>query len=225
MHAEQLAIDGYTILPNVVTPNTLEQMRALVDGGLVPTGNQAARRAYAIAKMARRLEDCKDLPARFDPLAGSLMLHEQVISLVTAATLAGPWGTYVMRYEYGEGDVDGSPTTDPRDARGWHVDCDPRIGPNAKRIAKGDPLTVIALWAVDPFTATNGGTELAPGSHLDAERTRADRPSITVEMDAGSVLVFLASHVFHRQGINTSSGSERRRSIRIDYAGIAKGAE
>jgi len=66
-------------------------------------------------------------------------------------------------------------------------------------------LGVSAVWAIDDFTADNGATEILPGSHTwgneipdpDDSRIR------TIEMSAGSVVVFLSS-TYHRGGANTS---------------------
>jgi len=66
-------------------------------------------------------------------------------------------------------------------------------------------LGVSAVWAIDDFTGDNGATEILPGSHFwgneipDPEDSRI----CTIEMSAGSVLVFLSS-TYHRGGANTS---------------------
>lgn len=66
-------------------------------------------------------------------------------------------------------------------------------------------LGVSAVWAIDDFTAENGATEILPGSHtLGNEIPDPDDPRIrTIEMNAGSVVVFLGS-TYHRGGANTS---------------------
>lgn len=86
------------------------------------------------------------------------------------------------------------------------------------------PLILNAIWALSDFTAANGSTRLAPGSHLWAE---APSPSIAeamrnpnpypceqVEMKAGSILVFNGS-LWHGGSANRSD--ERRIGLSINY--------
>ena len=52
------------------------------------------------------------------------------------------------------------------------------------------PLVVGALWAIDAYTAQNGGTVLVPGSHTALEDHVPDGPPVSIVMPAGSVLLF-----------------------------------
>ena len=64
-------------------------------------------------------------------------------------------------------------------------------------------ISLSALWALDDFTAGNGGTIVFPGSH----RQRSSRPDPgdghVVEMPAGSVLIYTGT-LWHGGGANTS---------------------
>lgn len=66
-------------------------------------------------------------------------------------------------------------------------------------------LGVSAVWALDDFTASNGATEILPGSHLWGGEIpdEFDSRIRKVEMGAGSVAVFLGS-TYHRGGANVS---------------------
>lgn len=57
------------------------------------------------------------------------------------------------------------------------------------------------IWALDDFTATNGATLVAPGSHRD--ESAALTP---VEMPAGSVVIY-SGRLLHGAGANTSDRS------------------
>ncbi len=64
---------------------------------------------------------------------------------------------------------------------------------------------VSTLWAFDDFTATNGATEMVPGSHLwSANRQPKDSEVVKLAMRAGSVVIF-DGRLIHRGGANTSS--------------------
>jgi ectoine hydroxylase-related dioxygenase (phytanoyl-CoA dioxygenase family) len=79
------------------------------------------------------------------------------------------------------------------------------------------------IWALDDFTAENGGTEVIPGSHLfgdeevrgsyldasDAAPDAALTARLTpIEMSAGSLVIFSGT-LLHRGGANRSSGNRR----------------
>jgi ectoine hydroxylase-related dioxygenase (phytanoyl-CoA dioxygenase family) len=87
-------------------------------------------------------------------------------------------------------------------------------------------ISVSTIWALDDFTAENGGTELIPGSHLwddaqveaffsaapDSSRDRRQmRDLVALEMAAGSCVVF-AGTLLHRGGANSSTGLRRAMS-------------
>lgn len=65
-------------------------------------------------------------------------------------------------------------------------------------------LGVSAMWALDDFTASNGATELVPGSHSWTPELRPHEQDFEpMLMPAGSLLVFLGN-VLHRGGANRS---------------------
>ena len=85
----------------------------------------------------------------------------------------------------------------------FHVDD---AGDNPVLHKPRPPLGISTIWAYDDFTATNGATEVIPGSHLwDQARQPREEEAITVTMAAGSVLVFVGS-LYHRGGANRSEG-------------------
>lgn len=76
-------------------------------------------------------------------------------------------------------------------------------------------ISVSTIWALDDFTAVNGGTELIPGSHTwnqtqveDVYTAGYEDRLMPLEMSAGSLVLF-AGTLLHRGGGNTS-GSVRR---------------
>jgi ectoine hydroxylase-related dioxygenase (phytanoyl-CoA dioxygenase family) len=75
-------------------------------------------------------------------------------------------------------------------------------------------VMITALWALDDFTADNGGTRIVPGSHLRPVGKPDAAEAIPVEMPAGSVLL-LAGRLYHGAGANTTS--RPRLGVVIDY--------
>ena len=67
------------------------------------------------------------------------------------------------------------------------------------------PMTLAAFWAYTEFTAENGATLVAPGSHLWAhERKPEDHELVQAVMPRGSVLLYTSS-VWHGSAANRSN--------------------
>jgi len=72
------------------------------------------------------------------------------------------------------------------------------------------PLQVEAMFALSDFTAANGATRVAPGSHRWEAGRKAGPGEVTqAEMRAGSALFYLGSAI-HGGGANTTSDQFRR---------------
>ena len=70
-------------------------------------------------------------------------------------------------------------------------------------------LSVAAMWALDDFTAENGGTVVIPGSHLWEDKKPKEEDlsqAIAVEMPAGSVCDYLGT-LWHNGGANNADSS------------------
>ena len=71
------------------------------------------------------------------------------------------------------------------------------------------------MWAVDDFTAENGGTHIAPGSHhWDKQRRATPAEIIQAEMPAGACLIYLGST---RHGGGANRTALARRGLVISY--------
>lgn len=91
-----------------------------------------------------------------------------------------------------------------------------RIHVDSPRLIPGYPTNVGLIWALDPFTSENGGTEVLPGSHHsevvpNSELFEANR--VQVHCGAGSLVVFQA-RLFHRAGANRTL--QWRRSLTMN---------
>lgn len=95
----------------------------------------------------------------------------------------------------------------------WHTDDLFYLWPRPRPF----PLGISTIWAIDPFKAENGATEVLPGSHRWLAEHPDDRPSgemVTAEMEPGSVLLFDAA-LWHRGGANRTSTT--RLGLTIQY--------
>jgi hypothetical protein len=82
-----------------------------------------------------------------------------------------------------------------------------RIHVDSPRLIPGYPTNMGVIWALTEFTASNGGTQLLPGSHHSETKPSDDffeRHSITLECPRGSMIIFNA-RVYHRAGNNETS--------------------
>ena len=78
-----------------------------------------------------------------------------------------------------------------------------------------DELVTNVMWSLDDFTEANGGTRVVPRSHRGAlERVDETTRPITVEMPAGSVMIYLGS-LWHGGGANRSDRA--RLGVAIEY--------
>jgi ectoine hydroxylase-related dioxygenase (phytanoyl-CoA dioxygenase family) len=133
----------------------------------------------------------------FDPLARTrvldkLLLHDLLAATVNALIGPAQLGMTVLT-EIGPGQA----------AQRLHRDASVYPLPPGT-----GPVMVNTIWAIDDFTADNGATIVAPGSHLEATRPAAYDPArlVPAEMGAGSVLVY-DGRLVHGAGSNdTSSG-------------------
>lgn len=75
-------------------------------------------------------------------------------------------------------------------------------------------VMITALWALDDFTAANGATRVAPGSHQRPKGRPDPAETVAAEMPAGSVLLF-SGRLYHGAGANTTD--KPRLGVIIDY--------
>lgn len=92
-----------------------------------------------------------------------------------------------------------------RDDEGWAV-----------YLEEPAELQVASVIALADFTADNGATLIAPGSHRwERDRKAEDSELVAAEMPAGSAVVYLGSTI-HAGGSNTTS-DQWRRGMQVSY--------
>ena len=195
-HVERIAAQGYTIVPDAIETDLLDQLledleRLEVELGIVPArndfeGSQTVR-IYNLLAHGAAFEAVPVHPNVLPVVEGVLDPGCLVSSLSSIAICAGE-------------------TPQP-------VHADDQLMP----IPKPHPPTVCnTMWALTDFTEANGATRILPGTHLaDSSPVYGQHyDSIAAEMPRGSVLVWHGS-LWHGGGANTTA--ERRVGLAMNY--------
>ena len=177
--ATALAQDGWALIEGVMSAEWVAEARADLTRILesTPYGRDAfegykTRRIYALFAKTRTLDAAAIHPIVLGALDQALGHYQ----------LSAPTGI-----EIGPGE-----TTQP-------LHPDDAIYPLDR---PHQEIVVNAMWPLCDFTAENGGTVLVPGSHRwGSEFPGPDAPTITIEMPAGSLLIYSGS-LWHGGGAN-----------------------
>lgn len=181
----RLLDEGYVVLHDLLSPSSLAAVREQLDPylqGEYPGRNEfeglRSERVYGLLDKA--------------PAIAELVGHERTLGLIDRVLEPNYLLSACLAIDLHPGET----------AQAWHYD-DAFV-----TIPKPRPAySASTIWAIDDFTAENGATEVIPGSHRWAdEPVQGDHDdAVTVEMSAGSVVVFLGTTV-HRGGANRSTG-------------------
>lgn len=199
-HMEAIERDGFTIIPDVLTPAEADSLRADLDRierreGIVPARNPfEGHHTVRIYNLLGRGACYTRIP-----------VDEKVLPVVEAVLDAGCLISSLSSIAIGHGET----------AQMLHSD-DQVIG-----LPRPHPALVCnTMWALTDFTADNGATRVVPGSHksLRCPDPRGDEEAeagaIPAAMPKGSVLVWHGS-LWHGGGANRTG--ERRYGIAMNY--------
>lgn len=186
-----LAVDGYAILENVLTPEEVAGVRGelaphldTTDPGRDDFEGLSTQRVCALLAKSRVFDD--------------IVSHSRVLPILERILGAGCLLSAATAINIGPGET----------AQAMHYDEAFYRMPKPRA-----PFGVATMWAMSDFTADNGATRLIPGSHRwPDERPTADEPWITAEMRAGSVLLYTGTLV-HSGGANTTDRARLGLSI------------
>lgn len=194
---EELARNGFSVLPGVIAPDVLGAMREALDRLLAI---QTAR--FGGEERLSEIGDAWQVraPLQEEPVFLEL-LRLPALDAIVEATL-GP-AALVMQ----QNGIILPPMAATHHQQSWHRDLPYQEFTSSKPIALG------SLAVLDSFSADSGGTRFLPGSHRH-ERFPSDeyvaRWAYQPEAAAGDVVVFDAM-VFHAGGVN--SGRHPRRAV------------
>ena len=186
-HAGRLAREGYTVLPDFLSPADLAQAREIIDA---LSGAHRGRNAFE----GYATERIYTLVAR-GPVFERVVEDPRVLALLDRFLLPGYLLTASQSIRIHPGEA----------AQSLHIDDSfyrlPRPRPAVS-------LTLIA--AIDPFTDENGATDILPGSHLWDEARAAEAIAagggpglVPAVMPAGAAII-LQGNLIHRGGANRS---------------------
>ena len=184
---DQLASNGYVILENVITGETLERMRSAIDAindqtrlGIYQFEGHNTHRAYCVVSKTRDFDE--------------LVMHPRVLAVVESYFGEAPQLSASQGITIYEGQ-----TAQPLHQDSGHYNLPwPR-----------PPLEVNSIWALDDFTADNGATRFLPASHNVHTEAAPEGEVAVAEMTAGSVLIYDGS-LWHGGGASIAKGARRR---------------
>ncbi len=184
-HLDAIRIDGFCVLEGVLDAAEINAVKAefapYLKGehmGRNDFEGLQSERIYALLAKAPSMAALIEHP-RVIPLLDALLPKNYLLSAALAINVHPGETPQPFHIDDGAG---GLPLPKPR----------PMFG-------------VSTIWALDDFTATNGATEVVPGSqHWPADREPRPSEIHKVLMQAGSVLVF-DGRLLHRGGANTST--------------------
>lgn len=172
--------DGYVILPDLLAPAELGEIRDAVAPLLDRHGRNGfegrmTQRVYSVLNKTRTCDRIADHP-RVLALLDRLFLPNYLLSMLQVINILPGEQAQLLHTDDGF-----YPPPRPRAALGAATIC-----------------------AIDDFTADNGATDIIPGSHLWGHRTPEETEREPVVMKAGSCVFFLST-LWHGGGANRSA--------------------
>ncbi len=182
--------DGYVILPDLLTPDELDEIRQEVAPLLDRTGRNVfeghgTQRIYSVLNKTRSCDRIAAHP-RVLALLDRLLLPNYLLSMLQVINILPGEQAQMLHTDDGF-----YPLPRPRAA-----------------------LSAATMWAIDPFTDTNGATDIIHGSHEWDARVPEDAERRPVVMPAGSCAFFLGT-LWHGGGANRSDSA--RLAITAQY--------
>ena len=180
---ERLMRDGYVVLPSLLTAGQIDEIRKSAVTHLGATGRtsfegELTQRVYDVFSKTRSIDALAEHP-RVLALLDRFLQPNYLLSQAQIINILPDSPAQLIHH-----DDAAYPVTRPR-----------------------PPLGAATVWAIDPFTSTNGATVVAPGSHTwPRGRAPSADEMVPCEMPAGSAVLFLGT-LWHGGGANVSSAA------------------
>lgn len=171
--------DGYVIIPDLLNPDQLDEIRTAVTPLLDHHGRNSfeggtTQRVYSVLNKTRVCDVIADHP-RVLALLDRLLLPNYLLSMLQVINILPGEQAQMLHTDDGF-----YPIPRPRKALG-----------------------AATIWAIDDFTEDNGATDVIPRSHLWGEEAPDPAERQPVVMSAGSC-VFFPGTLWHGGGANRS---------------------
>lgn len=194
--AEDVTLVGYTVIRDVLSPAQLESVRTKLDAiyqkQIEEVGGEEQLHEINDAFTVR-------CPLAYDDEFLEVATRRPVLEVVEK--LLGDYYTLMLQ----NGILNYPAKGTQQNAGAWHRDL------NYQHFTSSRPLSISALFCIDPFSEETGGTQVLPASHKTEKFPSPDfvrSHGATVTAEPGSVLIF-DSMLFHRGGLNTSPNVRR----------------
>lgn len=192
-HIEELQINGFTLLENVLNYEDLADCRVKLDF-IYEQQKEQIGEELLIKINEENLVRC---PLVYDDFFLNIATHSRVLEVVEKMI-----GNYFI-LNLQNGIINKS--TEEHHQSSWHRDLP------YQNFTISKPLAIGALYCIDDFTNESGGTFVLPHSHRVESIPSVqyvEKHSKQINAKAGSVLLF-DSMLFHRAGYNSSSFTRR----------------
>ena len=206
---ERIGTEGFAVIPNLVDEDRLARLSDDSEALLHPIPKQPGLNGTrATGRMFKGL-------IRSTRVFDDLIVHPTILAVVRGVladskqTNAGYYGGAFRDIKLSTAMI--KDVQPGEDIRAMHQDDGYFPIPRPRQ-----PLVVNTLLAIDPFTVANGATRLVPRSHRWSKELEPDHDFVTVEMDAGSILMFNGA-VWHGRGPNTTA-DRCRRALNLYYS-------
>jgi ectoine hydroxylase-related dioxygenase (phytanoyl-CoA dioxygenase family) len=200
-HLARINADGYTVMEHAIEPDLIAALRDAIrrlerERDVQPLGTAAE--GHATLRMYNLLAK--------DPVFQAMPVHPNVLPVVEGMLDRGCLLSGMTAIDIGPGEtpqpLHGDDLVMARHLRRPHA-----------------PMMATTMWALTDFTAENGGTLFAPGTHdrpdVPGARLPDDVDVRALEMPAGSVMLFHGS-LWHGGGANTTT-DEWRLGVNVQY--------
>jgi ectoine hydroxylase-related dioxygenase (phytanoyl-CoA dioxygenase family) len=188
-HAEEILIKGYTIVPDVLSPELIKLAKDKLE---VIYNKQVDEVGEDVLKELGDKDIARSLLVYDDFFLHSITLHPTIIGIVE-----GVLGKYFILRE--QNAIINRAKSENYQLR-WHRDL------IYQHFTYSKPFAVSALFCLADFNELNGGTWILPASQkteaFPSERYILEN-EVCVNAAAGSVIVF-DSMLYHRAGLNRS---------------------
>lgn len=192
-HAEEVALQGYSIIPNLIDAAELQNWRAKIDAVYEIQETEFGKDALIGIS---ELDMCR-APLLYDFDFLDLATKPKVMDVI--GKILGDW--FILNLQNA---IINRPNK-VHHQTSWHRDLPYQNWVISK------PLAINAMFAIDDFSEETGGTLVLPFSHRSENypsQEFVNNSEFTVSMAAGSVVIFDAM-LFHRAGTNKSNNIRR----------------